>query len=55
MGQTIRSFAGFLPQGAHIIDWDGRNTSGTAVASGVYFYRLTTGEYRETKKMLLLK
>jgi hypothetical protein len=55
MGQTIRSFEEYYPPGSHIIDWDGRNTSGTAVASGVYFYRLTAGEYRDTKKMLLLK
>ncbi|MEW5701503.1 MAG: cohesin domain-containing protein [Candidatus Zixiibacteriota bacterium] len=35
--------------------WDGTSESGQAVASGLYFYRLTTGNHTETKKMVLLK
>ena len=35
--------------------WDGSNSNGVPVASGVYFYKLTTGNYQETKKMILLK
>ena len=35
--------------------WDGRNTSGEPVASGVYFYTLTTGEFTATRKMLIRK
>ncbi len=55
LGQAIRRFEGYYPPGSHIINWDGKNTSGTGVASGIYFYRLTAGEYRDTRKMLLLK
>ena len=35
--------------------WDGRNEFGETVASGVYFYTLTAGEFAATRKMLILK
>ena len=35
--------------------WDGRNTLGEPVASGVYFYTLTAGEFTATRRMLILK
>ena len=35
--------------------WDGRNTLGEPVASGVYFYTLTAGEFTATRKMLIRK
>jgi flagellar hook assembly protein FlgD len=39
----------------HRIEWDGRNDAGQRVASGVYFYRLTTRGFAQTRKMVLLK
>ena len=35
--------------------WDGRNAQGEPVASGVYFYTLTAGDFAATRKMLILK
>lgn len=35
--------------------WDGRNAHGEPVASGVYFYTLTAGEFTATRKMLIRK
>ena len=35
--------------------WDGRNEVGEPVASGVYFYTLTAGEFTATRKMLIRK
>jgi len=35
--------------------WDGRNDEGHLVATGVYFYRMTGGDFVRTRKMLLLK
>ena len=35
--------------------WDGKNALGESVASGVYFYTLTAGEFTATRKMLIRK
>ena len=35
--------------------WDGANDAGETVASGVYFYTLTAGNFSATRKMLILK
>jgi photosystem II stability/assembly factor-like uncharacterized protein len=39
-----------LKPGTYEVSWDGSN-----YPSGVYFYRLTAGDYTETRKMILLK
>jgi hypothetical protein len=44
-----------MDPGRHEIEWDGRDASGRSVASGVYFYRLMTPFYTESKKMILLR
>ena len=35
--------------------WDGKNSAGETVASGIYFYTLTAGEFAATRKMLIMK
>ena len=35
--------------------WDGKNELGESVASGVYFYTLTAGDFTATRKMLIRK
>ena len=35
--------------------WDGKNDIGEPVASGIYFYTLTAGKSKSTRKMLILK
>jgi flagellar hook assembly protein FlgD len=40
--------------GQYVVTWDGRNTHGEPVSSGVYFYKMEAGDYRATKKMLLI-
>ena len=37
------------------IYWDGRNQLGEQVASGVYFFHLSAGDYSATRKMMILK
>jgi hypothetical protein len=41
---------GQMDAGQHVVAWDGSN-----VSSGVYFYKLSTGDYTATKSMNLLK
>ncbi|GAB4371757.1 MAG: hypothetical protein Kow0042_14660 [Calditrichia bacterium] len=55
-GRRIRILAeGHYPAGSHRVVWDGTDSRGHAVASGVYAYRLTTDTHVATRKLLLLK
>ncbi len=45
----------FLPAGRYTVDWDGLNADRKPAASGMYFYRLSAGDFTETKKMMLVK
>jgi hypothetical protein len=38
-----------------MIEWDGKDESGEEIASGVYFYRLQTKDFTQTKKMVLIR
>ncbi|MFQ5512367.1 MAG: M1 family aminopeptidase [Candidatus Krumholzibacteriia bacterium] len=47
--------SGEVTAGAHTVTWDGSNRNGQAVASGVYFYRLSAPGRKLTRKMVLLQ
>ncbi len=47
--------AGVYQSRTRAAHWDGRNSVGESVASGVYFYTLTAGDWTATRKMLILK
>jgi hypothetical protein len=48
-------FDGQRTPGAYSVEWDGRAATGTTVASGIYFARITQNGETRTKKMTLLK
>ena len=49
-GQLVKEFGGPSAAGYVTVGWDA-NRAG----SGVYFYKLTAGNFTDTKKMVLLK
>ena len=60
-GQLIRTLslgfqsAGFYNSRERAAYWNGRNELGESVASGLYFYTLTAGEFTATRKLLIAK
>jgi len=44
-----------MTEGDHQVVWMGKDSTGASVASGAYFYRLTTPSYSETRVMTLIK
>ena len=47
--------AGLYTNRSRAIHWDGRNSIGEKVATGVYFYTLKAGDFTATRKMLIRK
>ena len=60
-GEVVRRFslghqlAGYYTDRIKAAYWDGRNDTGESVASGVYFYHLSAGDYSATRRMVILK
>nr|MDK2851620.1 hypothetical protein [Candidatus Cloacimonadota bacterium] len=44
-----------MEAGLHSAVWDGKDMNNKAVASGIYFYRLSSPQMTQTKRMLLMK
>jgi hypothetical protein len=55
-GELVRTLVNeYKPAGYHSVTWDGRNGDGVAVSSGIYFYKLSSGSFSATRKMVMLK
>jgi flagellar hook assembly protein FlgD len=56
MGREVRALVDELrPAGYHQVVWDGRNSHGRLVASGVYLYRFQAKGFVRTERLMFLK
>ncbi len=56
LGQKVNSLVDeYMSAGNKIVTWDGRDASGREVPSGIYFYRLRSESFLQTKKMLMIQ
>jgi len=44
-----------LPSGKHSVIFNGKDTHGRPVASGVYFYRMQAGNFKASGRMIMMK
>ncbi|HAD82316.1 MAG: hypothetical protein A2509_02540 [Candidatus Edwardsbacteria bacterium RIFOXYD12_FULL_50_11] len=56
LGQVVKTMVNqnHLP-GYYSVKWDGKDDNDRKVSSGIYFYRIVSGEFSDTKKMIVLK
>ncbi len=55
-GQHVKTLeCSTMMPGRHTIEWDGKDSLGQEVVSGLYLYRLQAGQFIDTRKMILLK
>lgn len=55
-GRRVRTLEqGLMNEGAHTVTWNGRSDSDHEVASGIYFYKLTSGKTKQERKMVLIR
>jgi hypothetical protein len=56
LGQKVKTLANRqYSAGNNEVVWDGKDDGGHDVSSGIYFYRLSSPEFTQTRKMILLK
>jgi hypothetical protein len=56
LGQEVKTLmSSEQPAGAYRIEWDGTNSFGSRVASGIYVYKIVAGKFVQSKKMMYLK
>ena len=56
LGQKVKTLVnGYQDAGNYSVTWNGDDEYGSSVASGVYFYRFNSGQYKDIKKMVLMK
>ena len=57
LGQVVRTLVASEAQnaGRYQIRWNGMDDRGVSVSSGIYFYRISAGEFQNVRKLMLLK
>ena len=44
-----------MERNRHAVVWDGLDNAGVPLSSGIYFYRLETGDFTASRKMVVLR
>jgi hypothetical protein len=56
LGQEVKTLVnGRVAAGHHTAHWDGKNENGVNVPSGVYFYKMSTSDFTQTNKMIMVR
>jgi hypothetical protein len=56
MGQEVRSLVdGIQPAGHYSLPWDGKDSRGQTAANGVYLYKMTSGDFSATGKVMIIR
>jgi len=56
LGQVVKTLISQeQPAGYYNVTWDGKDSGGRQTSAGVYFYRMEAGDYKATRKMVVLK
>jgi hypothetical protein len=56
MGQKVKTLIDrYLPAGTYNVSWNSNDAQGEPVTSGIYFYRLTFGDRKESRSMVLVR
>jgi hypothetical protein len=56
LGQRVVTLIdGQMQHGEHVAQWNGENSDGQPVASGIYFYRLSADDFSDSRKMVLIR
>lgn len=56
LGREVKELVNsFFLAGNHVIKWNGKDSFGNKLSSGVYYYSLFTDKERTVKKMIILK
>ena len=56
LGQAVADlYSGSAQAGTYTLNWNGKDNSGSVVSSGSYIYKMTAGEFVQSKKMTFLK
>ena len=56
LGNVVKNLVNdYQSSGYKIVQWDAKNNQGQPVSAGVYLYSIEARDFRQTKKMILLK
>jgi len=56
LGQEVRTLVDQVQRAStYAVNWNGKDNKGRDVASGLYFYRIQVGHFKQTQKMILMR